>query len=106
MATTLDAVPSSVAAYQVPTLPTQIHGHAMTMPDQVLMREKDFGVWREFTAAEVWDLVLDASTILDRKFSQKTSHDRPKNRHGAARKFCQRHSCSFPGNQLKSSSVV
>ena len=61
MATTLDAVPSSVAAYQVPTLPTQIHGHAMTMPDQVLMREKDFGVWREFTAAEVWDLVLDAA---------------------------------------------
>ena len=33
----------------------------MTMPDQVLMREKDFGVGREFTAAEVWDLVLDAA---------------------------------------------
>ncbi|SVD22497.1 uncharacterized protein METZ01_LOCUS375351, partial [marine metagenome] len=58
MATTLDAAPLSAAAYQVPTLATQMHGHAVTMPDRVVMREKDFGVWREFTAAEGGDLVL------------------------------------------------
>ena len=33
----------------------------MAMPVQVLMREKDFGVCREVTAAEVWVLVLDAA---------------------------------------------
>ena len=58
---TLDAAPSMTAAYQVTTLAAQMHDHAMTMPDHVVMREKDFGIWREYTAAEVWDLVVDAA---------------------------------------------
>ena len=61
MTVTISAATSGVAAYQVPTLAAQMHGHAIDVPDHVVMREKDFGIWREYTAAEVWDLVVDAA---------------------------------------------
>jgi len=61
MTATVEAVTTGVAAYQVPTLAAQIHGHAVDSPDHVVMREKDFGVWKESTAAEIWELVLDAA---------------------------------------------
>ncbi|MBS32863.1 MAG: long-chain fatty acid--CoA ligase [Verrucomicrobiales bacterium] len=61
MTATVEAVTTGVAAYQVPTLAAQMHGHAVDSPDHVVMREKDFGVWKESTAAEIWELVLDAA---------------------------------------------
>ncbi len=61
MTATVEAVTTGVAAYQVPTLAALIHGHAVNIPDHVVMREKDFGVWKEYTAAEVWEIVLDAA---------------------------------------------
>ena len=61
MTTTVSAVTTGVAAYQVPTLAAQMYGHAVETPDHVVMREKDFGVWQESTAAEIWELVLDAA---------------------------------------------
>jgi len=61
MTATVEAVTTGVAAYQVPTLAAQIHGHAVDSPDHVVMREKDFGVWKESTAAEIWEFVLDAA---------------------------------------------
>ena len=61
MTVTAEMATTGVAAYGVSTLAAQIQGHAMVRPDHVVMREKDFGVWREFTAAEIWDTVLDAA---------------------------------------------
>ncbi len=61
MTATISAATTGVAAYQVPTLAAQMYGHAVDTPDHVVMREKDFGVWKESTAAEVWELVLDAA---------------------------------------------
>ena len=34
---------------------------ALRAPDQVAMREKDFGIWHEHTWADTWALVEDAA---------------------------------------------
>ncbi|MEJ7720462.1 MAG: AMP-binding protein [Ilumatobacteraceae bacterium] len=34
---------------------------AVEHPTNVAMREKDFGIWHEYTWAELWELVLDAA---------------------------------------------
>ncbi len=34
---------------------------ALRMPDQIAMREKDFGIWQEYTWAETWDLIETAA---------------------------------------------
>ncbi|MBA3604789.1 MAG: AMP-binding protein [Acidimicrobiia bacterium] len=36
-------------------------GWAQRAPHQVAMREKDFGIWREYTWDETWNTVLDAA---------------------------------------------
>ena len=33
----------------------------MRSPQQVAMREKDFGIWQEYTWAEAWDLIETAA---------------------------------------------
>ena len=34
---------------------------ARRMPSQVAMREKDFGIWQEYTWERTWELILDAA---------------------------------------------
>ena len=37
---------------------------AEAMPDAVAMREKDYGIWQEYTWTDFWDVVLDAAHEL------------------------------------------
>ncbi len=37
---------------------------AMRTPDRVAMRDKDFGIWREWTSAALWDAILTAAHAL------------------------------------------
>ena len=37
---------------------------AMRTPDRVAMRDKDFGIWREWTSAQTWDAILTAAHAL------------------------------------------
>ena len=43
------------------TIAAMIRERAVEIPDQVAMREKDFGIWQEITWAELGDLTLDAA---------------------------------------------
>lgn len=61
MALAVEQGAPSGASYQVTTLASMLRGHAKRIPEHVVMREKDFGVWREYTAFEVWELVVDAA---------------------------------------------
>jgi long-chain acyl-CoA synthetase len=55
MTTTLEpAAPATTA-----TIATRIRDWARRAPDQVAMREKDFGIWQEVTWSQYWDTVLD-----------------------------------------------
>ena len=41
------------------TIATRVRDWAQRTPDQIAMREKDFGIWQEITWAQYWDTVLD-----------------------------------------------
>ena len=43
------------------TVASMAKGWAEKMPDHVSMREKDFGIWKEYTWREVWGLIEDAA---------------------------------------------
>jgi long-chain acyl-CoA synthetase len=43
------------------TVPARAKGWAERTPSAVAMREKDFGIWKEYTWAEAWDLIVDAA---------------------------------------------
>ena len=43
------------------TLASRARGWAERHPDQVAMRQKDYGIWRETTWAEAWDTILTAA---------------------------------------------
>ena len=43
------------------TVAARVRDWAKSTPDAVAMREKDFGIWQEYTWAAYWDLVLDAA---------------------------------------------
>ncbi len=43
------------------TIAARVRDWAERSPDAVSMREKDFGIWQEYTWAQFWDLVLDAA---------------------------------------------
>ena len=47
-----------------PTVAFQVRQWAQTNPDQVAMRDKDFGIWNERTRAELWDEVLITAHAL------------------------------------------
>ena len=49
------------AAAGVPTVASLARDWARRTPHHVAMREKDFGIWREYTWDTTWDLVLDAA---------------------------------------------
>jgi long-chain acyl-CoA synthetase len=43
------------------TIATRIRDRARSAPDQIAMREKDFGVWQQVTWAQYWENVLDVA---------------------------------------------
>jgi len=59
--TTLDRQDQPPVEITYPTVAGRARQWAMTMPDHVAMREKDFGIWREITWANAWDQILDAA---------------------------------------------
>lgn len=59
MAATLEeTTPTSTGTVTVASL---ARGWAMRAPGQVAMREKDFGIWREYNWAQTWDLIETAA---------------------------------------------
>ena len=54
-------VPSSGAAVGATTVASLARDWARRCPGQVAMREKDFGIWQEYTWAEAWDLIETAA---------------------------------------------
>jgi long-chain acyl-CoA synthetase len=43
------------------TAPALVREWARSQPDRVALREKEFGIWQEYTWADYWDAVLDAA---------------------------------------------
>ncbi len=46
------------------TVVTRLRDHAQTIPDRVAYREKRFGIWREHTWQQTWDIVQDVAHAL------------------------------------------
>ncbi len=44
-----------------PTVSSRAYQWSLKLPDQVAMREKDFGIWQEYTWAETWELIHTAA---------------------------------------------
>ncbi|NND84767.1 MAG: AMP-binding protein, partial [Acidimicrobiia bacterium] len=53
------SAPSAGIGYQ--TVTSRVRDWALRTPDAVAMREKDYGIWQEYSWADVWDLTLDAA---------------------------------------------
>jgi len=51
--------PSADVGFKTP--PAYVREWAQGSPDQVAMREKDFGIWQEITWSQYWELVLEAA---------------------------------------------
>jgi long-chain acyl-CoA synthetase len=58
---TLEERPMPEATASVATVASMARDWAGRDPDRIAMREKDFGIWQEYSWARVWDLVLDAA---------------------------------------------
>ena len=54
-------VPVPAGETGVTTVASLARDWAMRSPRQVAMREKDFGIWQEYTWAETWDLIETAA---------------------------------------------
>ena len=46
---------------EVDTVASWVRAWARSSPEKVAMREKDFGIWQEYSFAQTWELVLDAA---------------------------------------------
>ena len=55
MATTMEK--PAVSAVATTTVASRAHGWGLRAPDQIAMREKDFGIWHEYNWAQTWDLI-------------------------------------------------
>jgi long-chain acyl-CoA synthetase len=64
MTTTLELTDAPDLTGAFPTVVWRTREWAMTTPDRVAMRDKDFGVWRERTSGQVWDEILTAAHAL------------------------------------------
>jgi long-chain acyl-CoA synthetase len=64
MTTALELTETPDLSGAFPTVVWKVREWAMTTPDRVAMRDKDFGVWQERTSAQVWDEVLTAAHAL------------------------------------------
>jgi long-chain acyl-CoA synthetase len=51
-------------AVRIATIVTRLRSWAEEAPDQVAMREKDLGIWRDITWADYWDTVQDVGHAL------------------------------------------
>ena len=61
MTQTEQSKPAASHATGVPTVATLARDWAARTPNQVAMREKDFGVWKEYTWGTTWDLIETAA---------------------------------------------
>ncbi len=61
MTATMDRPGSMASGEGFPTVASRVRDWADRMPDQTAMREKDYGVWQEYTWSRLWDLVVDAA---------------------------------------------
>jgi long-chain acyl-CoA synthetase len=64
MTTTLELTDAPDLTGAFPTVVWRTRQWAIEAPDRVAMRDKDFGVWRERTAARLWDEILTAAHAL------------------------------------------
>ena len=48
----------------VPTVASRARDWARTAPNQVAYREKDFGIWNEYTWADSWEMIENAANGL------------------------------------------
>ncbi len=53
------ASPGTETGYR--TIAVRVKEWAESSPDQVAMREKDYGIWQEITWSELWELIVDAA---------------------------------------------
>ena len=83
MTATMDRPDASARGTMFPTVASRVRDWAQRMPNGVAMREKDFGVWQEYTWSKLWDLTLDAAHGLlalgvgERDVVSIHSEDRP-----------------------------
>ncbi|MDJ0960057.1 MAG: AMP-binding protein [Acidimicrobiia bacterium] len=61
MTATMDRPDAMASGSGFPTVASRVRDWADKLPDQVAMREKDYGVWQEYTWSRLWDLVVDAA---------------------------------------------
>ncbi len=59
MATTMEKPAASTVG--ATTVASRAHNWALSAPDQIAMREKDFGIWQEYTWAQTWDIIETAA---------------------------------------------
>jgi long-chain acyl-CoA synthetase len=59
MTLTEQTKPSAAGGSGVTTVASLARGWAQRTPEQVAMREKDFGIWREITWGDAWDTIED-----------------------------------------------
>ena len=64
MAVTAEVRPSALLDSATVTVASLARDWAARAPHQVAMREKDFGIWQEYTWDRVWNDVLDAAHAL------------------------------------------
>ncbi|MDG2908630.1 MAG: AMP-binding protein [Acidimicrobiales bacterium] len=61
MALTMDEPVVSGSVEPTETVASMVRDWAQRAPAQVVMREKDFGIWQEYTWERTWELVQDAA---------------------------------------------
>ena len=61
MTATLEEPIASATPEGTATVASMARDWARRTPSQVAMREKDFGIWQEYTWERTWELVLDAA---------------------------------------------
>ena len=61
MTATMDRPLTPETSSGIDTVATRARAWAASSPDQVAMRDKDFGIWQERTWSQVWDEVLTAA---------------------------------------------
>ena len=64
MAATIEGGTTTDVGSGAVTVASLAKGWAMQAPGQIAMREKDFGIWKEYNWAQTWDLVETAAHAL------------------------------------------
>jgi long-chain acyl-CoA synthetase len=61
MTSTMERSPAPDVSRGFPTVARRVRDRAAEVPNKVAMREKDFGIWQEYTWQETWDEILVAA---------------------------------------------